>query len=34
MTKEALRILARPSAAAYSRALAALREDTQQWWAD
>ena len=32
MTEEALRILAKPSASAYSRALAALRDDTQAWW--
>jgi Molybdopterin-binding domain of aldehyde dehydrogenase len=32
MTEEALRILAGPSSSAYSRALAALREDTQGWW--
>jgi hypothetical protein len=32
MTGEALRILASPSPSAYSRALAALREDTQGWW--
>ena len=31
MTEEALRILARPSPSAYSRALAALRDDTQAW---
>jgi len=34
MTQEALRILARRSSSAYARALAALRDDTQQWWAD
>jgi hypothetical protein len=32
MTEEALRILANPSSSAYSRALAALRNDTQEWW--
>jgi hypothetical protein len=32
MTEEALRILASPSASAYSRALAALRDDTRTWW--
>jgi hypothetical protein len=32
MTEEALRILADPSPSAYSRALAALRDDTQAWW--
>ena len=32
MTEEALRILATPSSSAYSRALAALRDDTQGWW--
>ena len=32
MTEEALRILANPSPTAYSRALAALRDDTQGWW--
>jgi hypothetical protein len=32
MTEEALRILANPSASAYSRALAALRDDTRTWW--
>jgi transposase len=30
--EEALRILARPLPSAYSRALAALRDDTQAWW--
>jgi hypothetical protein len=34
MTEEALRILANPSASAYSRALAALRDDTRAWWED
>jgi hypothetical protein len=34
MTEEALRILASPSPSAYSRALAALREDTRDWWQD
>ena len=39
MTEEALRILASPSisspsSSAYSRALTALREDTQGWWQD
>jgi hypothetical protein len=34
MTEEALRILADPSPSAYSRALAALRDDTQGWWQD
>ena len=32
MTEEALRILASSSSSAYSRALAALRDDTQGWW--
>jgi len=32
MTEEALRILASSSSSAYSRALAALRDDTQAWW--
>src|SRR5215831_4975983 len=32
MTEEALSILANPSPSAYSRALAALRDDTQGWW--
>jgi len=32
MTEEALRILANPAASAYSRALAALRDDTRAWW--
>lgn len=32
MTEEALRILSTPSSSAYSRALAALRDDTQEWW--
>jgi hypothetical protein len=32
MTEEAIRILASPSSSAYSRALAALREDTREWW--
>jgi hypothetical protein len=32
MTEEALRILARPSPSAYTRALGALRDDTQTWW--
>ena len=32
MTEEALKILASPSPSAYSRALAALRDDTQRWW--
>ena len=34
MTEEALRILASPSSSDYSRALTALREDTQGWWQD
>jgi hypothetical protein len=34
MTKEALRLLAKPSPSAYSRALGALREDTRMWWED
>jgi hypothetical protein len=34
MTQKALRILAKGSSSAYARALAELREDTQQWWAD
>jgi len=32
MTEEALRILASPSSSAYSRALAALHDDTRAWW--
>jgi hypothetical protein len=32
MTEEAMRILASPSGSAYSRALAALRDDTRTWW--
>jgi hypothetical protein len=32
MTEEALRILASSSSSAYSRALAALRDDTRRWW--
>ena len=32
VTEEALRILASPSPSAYSRALAALRDDTRRWW--
>jgi hypothetical protein len=32
MTENALRILASPSPSTYSRALAALRDDTQAWW--
>ena len=32
MTDEAIRILAKPSSPAYSRALAALRDDTREWW--
>ena len=32
MTEEALRILVSPSSSAYSRALAALRDDTRAWW--
>jgi hypothetical protein len=32
MTEEAIRILASPSSSAYSRALAALSEDTREWW--
>jgi hypothetical protein len=34
MTEEALRILASSSPSAYSRALAALRDDTRGWWRD
>ena len=34
MTEEALKILASQSSSAYSRALTALREDTQGWWQD
>jgi hypothetical protein len=34
MTEEAMRILANPSSSAYSRALAALRDDTRVWWHD
>jgi hypothetical protein len=32
MTKTAIRVLDSPSSEAYSRALAALREDTREWW--
>src|SRR5262249_46846027 len=32
MTDEAIRVLAKPSSPAYSRALAALRDDTREWW--
>jgi len=32
MTEAALMILANPSPSAYSRAVAALRDDTQAWW--
>jgi hypothetical protein len=32
MTEEAHRILASPSSSAYTRALAALRDDTRAWW--
>jgi hypothetical protein len=32
MTEEALRMLASPSPSAYTRALGALRDDTQTWW--
>jgi hypothetical protein len=32
MTEEAIRILASPSSSVYSRALAALRDDTRAWW--
>src|SRR5215471_5697106 len=32
MTEAALRILASPSPTAYSRAVAALRDDTRAWW--
>jgi hypothetical protein len=32
MTEEALRLLDGKSSAAYTRALAALREDTREWW--
>jgi hypothetical protein len=34
MTEEALRLLETESSAAYTRALAALREDTREWWAE
>jgi hypothetical protein len=34
MTEEALRLLESKSPSAYSRALAALREDTREWWED
>jgi hypothetical protein len=34
MTEKALRILKSSSSSAYSRALAALRDDTQAWWED
>jgi hypothetical protein len=32
MTEKALQILASPSSSTYSRALAALRDDTRTWW--
>jgi len=32
MTEAARQILASPSSSAYARALAALREDTREWW--
>lgn len=34
MTEKALALLENPSSTAYSRALAALREDTRAWWED
>jgi hypothetical protein len=34
MTAEAMRILASPTSSAYSRAVAALRDDSQAWWAE
>ena len=34
MTEEALRTLETRSSTAYARALAALREDTREWWAE
>ncbi|MGH7089278.1 MAG: hypothetical protein ACREFQ_10285 [Stellaceae bacterium] len=34
MTENAIGLLDSPSAEAYSRALAALREDTREWWAE
>jgi hypothetical protein len=34
LTEEALRLLGSKSSTAYSRALAALREDTREWWED
>jgi hypothetical protein len=34
MTEKALRLLDSPSASTYSRALAALRDDTRAWWED
>jgi hypothetical protein len=34
MTEAAIRLLDSPSAEAYSRALAAVREDTREWWAE
>jgi hypothetical protein len=34
MTEEALHLLDSPSASAYARARAALRDDTRKWWAD
>jgi hypothetical protein len=34
MTENALRLLKTPSASAYARALAALRDDTRTWWED
>jgi hypothetical protein len=32
ITETAIRVLDSPSSEAYSRALAALREDTREWW--
>ena len=32
MTEKALSLLYKPSASAYSRAVAELREDTREWW--
>jgi hypothetical protein len=34
MTEKALALLKNPSSSAYSRAMAALREDTRAWWED
>ena len=34
MTEKALALLKNPSPTAYSRAMAALRDDTRTWWED